>query len=212
MGAFCRNATASLSWIYAAGVVGLIATFRRGRRSDQGGIDDGSFAHHQAFVRELGVDRIEDLVGQLMTFKQPAELEQCREIRGGLARAFDADEAADRQAIVDRVFAPFVRQPEALLRRDHPQNSSEPDRRATGLFSLRIVRFESGRRRRPRRYRLDLGQKPVSSREILLLSVLKVGKACLHAQSRRRWPDRISLNASVPWGHDVRLNQRLLQR
>lgn len=96
-------------------------------------------------------------VGAAYGFEQLPELEQRRCIRNGLTRQIDADEAADRLAIVDSVFDSFIRQPEAQLCSVPPPRAFQPVRLTTVAFSLRIERFEFGHQRRSWRYCLDLG-------------------------------------------------------
>ena len=50
-------------------------------RGDQRGVDDGAFAHHQAFLGQVPVDRVEDLARQPVGLKQVAELRQGRRVR-----------------------------------------------------------------------------------------------------------------------------------
>ena len=56
-----------------------IFVFRRRRCGNQCGIDDSPFAHHQALFSKMPGNRIEDLTGQILRFKQVAKLQKrCR--------------------------------------------------------------------------------------------------------------------------------------
>lgn len=61
------------------------------------------------------VDGVEDGLREPMRFEQAAELEQGGGVGCGFAREIDADEAADRLAVVEGILRAFVRQTEALL-------------------------------------------------------------------------------------------------
>jgi hypothetical protein len=99
-----------------------IAVLGRRWRGDQGGVDDGTLSHRQAFAGQVADDFVEDALGQFMRLEQPPKLQQ----RGRVGRRFvgqiDADKAADGLAVVDGVFDAFVRQAEALLGEVHPEH------------------------------------------------------------------------------------------
>lgn len=142
-----------------------------------------AFAHYQALLGEVSVDRVEDLARQPFGFKQVAELQQGRRVRRRLAAQINTDKGANRLAVVDRVFDAFVRQTKALLGHVHAQHTSEPDRWPTGAFDLRIERFDGLMQLTPRGHAVDLSEEAVAPRQLLLGGVFKVGKALL----RGRW-------------------------
>lgn len=76
------------------------------------------------------VDGIEYHLGQLMRFEQAPKFQQ----RGGVGRGFDgeinANETADRLAVLDRVFRAFVGQAKALLHHVYAQHACQADGRA----------------------------------------------------------------------------------
>lgn len=61
-------------------IVSLIPVLGRGRCRDQGRIDDGALFEHQPLFGQIGVDRLEDDLGQTGLFQQAAKLEQGRGI------------------------------------------------------------------------------------------------------------------------------------
>ena len=65
------------------------------------------------------VDYLEDRLGQLVFLQQTAELQQGGGIRCRFAAEVNADEGADRLAVVERIFRPLVRQAKALLGHIH---------------------------------------------------------------------------------------------
>lgn len=164
------------------GVTALGMVLSRGRRGNQGRIDDGAFAHQQALLGQMTVDHVEDLACQCMHLEQAPKLQQRRRIRGRFTRKVNADAASDRLAVVDHLLDAFVQPPEALLRQVHPQHTLQSDRRATAAIALRVERLELCDQRRLARHRFDLGQIPVTACQFLLRRVLKFGKARLHGR------------------------------
>jgi len=163
-------------------------------RGDQRSIHDGAFTHHQAFLGQMSVDRIEDLPRQRVCFQQVAELQQRRRVRRRLAAQVNANESADGLAVVDRVLDAFVRQPKALLGNVHAQHAHQSDRRAPGAFDLGIERLDQLVQLAPRRHAVDFGQEAVAPREFLLGGVFEVGEALLHG---RRWGNERAAIVSV---------------
>jgi hypothetical protein len=49
----------------------------RGRCGNQGGIDDTTFAHEQALLRQVQVDGVKDGLGQMLRLEQTPKLQQC---------------------------------------------------------------------------------------------------------------------------------------
>jgi len=88
---------------------------RRGRGGNQGRIDERAFSQHQSPGRKMVGNRIEDRLGQLMTFQKMTEVQQGRRIRRALPRQVDTDKGTNCLTVVNRVLNPFVRQPETLL-------------------------------------------------------------------------------------------------
>ena len=94
----------------------------------------------------------------------------------------DPNESANRLAVVDRIFYALVGQPKALLSNLHAQHPLQTVRGSTAALALGIERFNLGYQRGPRRYRLNLTQKPIASRNPLLGRIFKIRKARLHRQ------------------------------
>ena len=162
------------------GIALAVLVFCRRRRGDQRGVDDGAFAHHQALLGEVTVDRVEDLACEPFGFKQAAELQQGRRVRRRLAAQINVDKSANGLAVVDRIFDAFVRQTKALLGHVHAQHASQSDRRPTSAFDLRIERLDGLMQLAPRRHAVDLSEEAVAPRQLLLGGVFEVGKALLH--------------------------------
>lgn len=160
-----------------------VSVLRRRRCGDDAGVDHGSFAQQQALGGQVLVDRLEDALGPLVLLEQSAELQQRRRIGRVLAAQVDADESADRLAVVHRVFDAFIGETEALLRDVHAKHPLQTDRRAATAFALRIERLDRRRQRRPRHNRFDLGKKAVAPRLALLGSVLELREAHLHGRT-----------------------------
>ena len=154
----------------------------RGRCGDDRGINDRAFLEDQTLLRQHGIDGSKDALGQMVLFQQAAKLEQGGGIGRRLPRQVDANEAPDGLAVVDGVFDPFIGQSEALLGNIHAQHAFHAKRRPASSGSLRVERFDLGHQRRPRRYRVDFGKKPVTPRHFLLARIFKFGKARLHRQ------------------------------
>ena len=153
-------------------------------RGDQRGVNDGAFAHHQAFLGQVPVDRVEDLARQPVGLKQVAELQQSRRVRRRFAAQADADESTNGLAVVDRVFDTFVRQTKALLGYVHAQHARQSNRWPVGTFDLRIERLDGFMQLAPQRYAVDLSEEPVAPRQLLLRSIFKLEKALLHGRWR----------------------------
>ena len=162
----------------------LLTALDRGRRRNQGSIDDGAFTQEQAFLGQVGVDRIEDHSRQLMRLQQTPKPQQCRCIRRRFARQIDTDETANRLAVVERILGPFVRQAKALLRHVQPQHALEPHGRAAPL-----ERFEFLEQARPERQRFQVGEEAIPASDALLGGVFQFGEGCLHEADGRRTDD-----------------------
>ena len=93
------------------GIALAVLVLRRRRRGDQRGVDDGAFAHHQALLGEVSVDRVENLARESFGFKQVAELQQGRRVRRRLPAQINADKGANGLAVIDRVFDAFIDKP-----------------------------------------------------------------------------------------------------
>ena len=154
------------------GVALVILIFRRGRCGDDGCIDHGAFSEQQALRGKVGVDGGKDALGQAVGFEQAAKLEQGGGVRGSFPVEVYANEGTNRLAVVDRIFDPLVRQSEALLSNVHTQHARETNRRSTASVTFGIERFQLGQQDRPGRHGINLFQKSISPRDLLLGCIL----------------------------------------
>ncbi len=126
------------------------------------------------------VDRLKDARRQLMFFEQAAKLQQGRCIWGAFTSEIHTHKATNRLAVVERIFNRLIGKPKALLSDVHTQHLLKTDRRASLAFPFGIERFKLNQREHPRRYRLDLSEKTISSRQALFGVIPKIREACLH--------------------------------
>lgn len=98
-----------------------------------------------------------------MGLKQVAELQQRRGVPDPLTTQIDTEKPAQRLGVVDRVFQPFVREPEPLLQEVHPQHPLQPDRwtPASALGIQEVVRRQRRQQHRP-------GNQPLHGEEGLI--------------------------------------------
>lgn len=157
-----------------------VPVLRRGRCGNDRRIDDRTFFQRQTLGREVDIDRREDAFSQLVRFEPPPKLEQRRCIRGRLPAQIETDKAADRLAVVQRVFRSFVGESEALLRDVHAQHALQPNWLTTAPFAFRTERQGLGNQLRPGRHRLDLAEKAIAPRHLLLRRVFQGRKTRLH--------------------------------
>src|SRR5664279_3878944 len=71
---------------------------------------------------------------------------------------YDSQAILDGLAIIERVFDPFVRESEALLRNVHPQHPRQTNRRPPPTTAARVKRGDGSFQFHPRRDRVNLGQ------------------------------------------------------
>lgn len=116
----------------------------------------------------MPVDRLENLAREAIGFKQVAELQQGRRIRGRFTAKIDADKSTDGLAVVDRIFDAFVRQAKALLGHLHAQHARHPNRWATSSFDFRIKRRDKLVQLAPWGHVVDLRQEAVAARQLFL--------------------------------------------
>ncbi len=159
---------------------------RRGGRHDSR-VDDGAFTHEQALLSQVGVDLLENPLGQRMLLQQVTEAQECGRVRYAFARQIDTHEVAHRLTIVDRIFERLVGDRIPLLQEVDPQHALQADGR-TAAFA-RYVR-EVGWRQRvdeplTRHQRLHLDQEPLAAGHLLLALVLCLGERdLLHRETR----------------------------
>jgi hypothetical protein len=142
-------------------------------------------SHHQPLGGQVLVDRLKDAHSQLMFFEQAAKLQQRRCIRCAFASEIHTDKAANRLAVVQRIFIRLILKPKGLLCDVHAQDLLKTDRRASAAFFFGIERFKLSHKERPRRYSFDLSEKAIASRQALFGVIIKIREACLHGSSPR---------------------------
>lgn len=164
----------------------LARVLGRGGRRDDGGIDNGAFSHQQVALAQVGVDLLEDSLGQSMPFQQVPELQK----RGGIGHGFhpkvDPGKAAHRLAVVESVFERLIGQRIPLLQKIHPQHPLDPYGLAP-TFSLEVMRLDAGNQSRPRHHHLHFVQKPLPAGGLFLLCVFGLGEAFLSFHFARQY-------------------------
>lgn len=119
--------------------IALLSLFfgRRGCRHDSR-VVEGAFTHEQALLSQVGVDLLENPLGQRMLLQQVTEAQECGRVRYAFARQIDTHEVAHRLTIVDRIFERLVGDRIPLLQEVDPQHALQADVR-TAAFA-RYVR------------------------------------------------------------------------
>lgn len=123
------------------GVTLPLGVLGRARRPDDRRVDDGSGTDLQAPALQHFAHLGEQCLAELVLFEQPAKLQQRGGIGYALSSKIDPDEAPQRGAVEQRVFAGRIRQIEPVLNEIHPQHPLEPDRRPS-VARLRIERLD----------------------------------------------------------------------
>jgi len=118
-----------------------------------------------------------------MFFEQAAKLQHYRCVRGAFASEIHTDKAANRLAVVHCILNRLIGEPKALLCNVHAQHLLKANRRASTTFHSGIERFKLSHKEGPRRYRLDLSEKAITSRQALFNVILEIREACLHRSS-----------------------------
>jgi hypothetical protein len=136
----------------------LILVLGRGRRGDDGGVDDGAAGHLHALRFQVLVYLFEQLLAQMMLLQQVPEAQDGGLVRRGLASQVDADEAAHGGRVVDRFFRRRVGEVEPLLQEVDAQHALQAHRRPAA-FALGIKRRNHGAQFRPRHHAFHVGQK-----------------------------------------------------
>ena len=112
-------------------VAALLLVLGRRRGGDDGGIDDRALAHQQAALLQHRPDLVEQRSGQIVPLQPMAEVQQRRRVRHRVTVQVDAGKAAQRLAVVQRIFQRLVGQPVPLLQKVDAA-ASAPARSAAG--------------------------------------------------------------------------------
>jgi len=98
-------------------VTTLPGVLGRRRRFNDRRVNQRAFLHHQPTLAQRDANLVKQLPRQFVFDQQAPELQQRGCIRYVLDCQIDAGEGAQRDAVVQRVFQPFVRQSVPLLLR-----------------------------------------------------------------------------------------------
>jgi len=127
------------------GVAALLLVLGRGWGSDDRGVDNGPLAHQQAALLQHRPNLVEQRFRQVVPLQPMAEVQQRRRVRHRRHRQIDPGKAAQRLAVVPRIFqrlacpAKAGGQPIPLLQKIAPQHPLQPNRRPAAL-ALRVER------------------------------------------------------------------------
>ena len=191
----------------------------RGMRRDTRRNDSRTFLEHQPLDCQQRIDFGKDAFGQLVFFEQPAEFQQGGGVRCGIPGQINAHKSPDGLAVVDGVFHALIGKTEALLGDVRPEHAFQANRWPTTFFALGVERLDLSTQRSPQRHRVDLAQKPVAPRHLLLRGVLQFRKARLHrllpinfhcAESRNSTVTSFRRFANKSDGMDASPRQRVL--
>jgi hypothetical protein len=153
---------------------------RRARRGNDGGVHDGAGAHEQTLLGKMGVDLLEQRLGQVVGDQQAAKLQQRGGIGHRLSRQVDAHEVPQRLAVVDRILEGFIGQAVPLLEQVHAKHLGNAHRLAADTRPL--VGYSGSITAIKRAHgttSLHVGEKLLAAGSLLLQSVLGAGKAAL---------------------------------
>ena len=139
------------------GVAGLLLVLGRGRRRDDGRIDNGALTHQQPALFQKRPHFVEQHLGQCVPLQPMTKMQHRRRVRHPVHRQIDPGKAAQCLAVVQRILQRLVRQPVPLLHEVEPQHPLQPGRRPPAL-ALRIERPQARHQPRPRHHKLHLGQ------------------------------------------------------
>ena len=159
-------------------VAALLLVLGRGRRSDDGRINDCALPHQQAALLQHRRYFGEQRLAQFVLLQPMAEVQNCRLLRDPRHRQINAGKAAQGLAVIERILHRPVGQPIPLLQEVDPQHPLQTNRRPAAL-ALRVERSQTLHQPRPRHNLLHLGQKLVPSCLLLLAGVFRLRKAPL---------------------------------
>jgi len=100
-----------------------------------------------------------------------AEVQHCRRVRHRVAVQLNAGKAAQRLAVINRIFERLIGQRVPLLKKVNAQHSLKADR-PTPALPLWIVRLDHRHQLAPWHHLLHLCKKALPSRHLLLTSIL----------------------------------------
>lgn len=157
----------------------------RGRRGDQGSVDDSAFLEQQTPAGQMLVDRFKQHSRQLMGFQQSAKSQQGGGIRCRLTAQVDADKTTNGLPVVDGIFGAFVGETETLLHDIHAQHARQPNCRAPALAcGVAIKRRHFRLQLCPGHQLFKVSQEAISASLLFLAGVFEFGKGLLHARDQ----------------------------
>ena len=139
-------------------------------------------------------NRFEDGLRQVVGFEKMAEVEDCRLVGNGIAAKLEPRERTHRLDVVERLLGARIAELIPLLEKIDPQHHGQRIGTTT-VACLGIVWLDQANKRAPWHDRFHLRQKPLAFGLLLLITVIKCGKAQLaHGKAL----PRINME-SVPW-------------
>ncbi len=111
-------------------IVLAFSVLDRGRRGNEGSIDNGAFLEQRTLVGQMLADRFKQHSRQLMGFQQATESQQGGGIRRRLMAQVDADKNTNGLAVLDGRFGALIGEPETLLHDIHTQHARQTNCRA----------------------------------------------------------------------------------
>jgi len=121
---------------------------RRGKRSDQGGVDHGAFPQYQTRLGQVGIEDLQELLGQPVFFQQMPKAQDAHPIRQPAYTTQTRKLTAHRD-IEQRFFHGQIRHVEPSLEEVNTQHGLKRKGRSAGTFPWR-ERRDQCQERRPR--------------------------------------------------------------
>ena len=139
-------------------VARLVTVLGRGRRGDDGGIDDGAGRDLQPLGLQMPANFLEQALAQFVALQQVAKLAGGGLVRSAFPSQIDAHKFAHGQGIVESFFNRRVGEVEPVLEEVDTQHALKPDGR-TPVASLRVDRFDQFAQLLPWHHAVHLGKK-----------------------------------------------------
>jgi hypothetical protein len=131
------------------GVSGLVGILGRRRGVDKGGIHHGAALDQLFPLGEHVVDRVHQLRGQLMRFKEMPEIEGRGLVRQGVLDEFQAGKTAHGFDLVQGIFHPGIGQTEPIRHEVGAQHATQGLGLTSAFAGLGVVGLDYGFQGRP---------------------------------------------------------------
>jgi hypothetical protein len=159
------------------GLVHLRVTFTRTvlggtGRGDDGRVHDAAALEHQALARQVGIDFLKEVIGQVIGLQQMAKVQDGCFIRDRLGQV-QSREAAHARDLVQRLFHRRIAQGEPVLHQVYPKHRVQRIRPAT-TSGHRVVGLNQLEQRLPRHNQLHLLQEDLPAGLLPLACVLRI--------------------------------------